>query len=188
MGVTGKKIPVLSMPRSSTVHLSFRPPAPVSAAGRPSVLDEIKKKGIILHNWREDRVSRKLIDDLIVLDAEDPEERIVQLNSNTAQDGSLQVLEKLRFNARWAYAQALEQRLLAAVITHSQERMQFQDAIANFSATASPYGCNWILAEKFLQDKAGLSDPQETPAAAVLYPWLESIWSEEQREAVKGRM
>jgi translation initiation factor 2B subunit (eIF-2B alpha/beta/delta family) len=149
------------------------------------ILDEIKKKRIILHNWREDRVPRKLIDDLIILDAEDPEERIVQLNSNAAQDGSLQILEKLRFNARRAYAQTLEQRLLAAVITHSQERPQYQDVIAHFTATASPFDRNWILAEKFLQNKSGLSDPQEASAAAVLYPWLDSMWGEEQREAVK---
>jgi hypothetical protein len=109
----------------------------------------------------------------------------VQLNSNAAQDGSLQILEKLRFNARRAYAQTLEQRLPAAVIAHSQERAQYQDAITNFTGTASPYGRNWILAEKFLQNQPGSNDPQEASTAAVLYPWLESMWGEEQREAVK---
>ena len=73
------------------------------------------------------------------------------------------------------------------MITHSAERGQLQEeAIVNFAPKASPHDRNWILAEKFLRNElAAAHDPQEAQAAAVLQPWLESIWGRDQKTAVE---
>ena len=143
-----------------------------------TVLKDLERAHIELHNWQEDAVPPKMVDHLLVLDR-----RKILLPPYDA-------LKELAFAARKEYVEKLPTRIFASYIGQSRESslapatlkddlIKLGDAAAQAlessanksSSQASKQDLeNWMVAEAYLEEKPDLSSVTRT--------WLDTQWRE----------
>lgn len=144
------------------------------------IVEDLKNRGVELHNWREDRVPPELIDYLVVLDS-----RKVLRREDSRPGEPFVGLSRMEFDARREYAMSLEKRILASVISHSPQRRDFADALRELFPSARDHEQNWYVAESYLAQRFA-ADAATSEPAARLYQWLSTTWGKDQRDAAQA--